>query len=326
MKNLINNNDSSDNQNSILGILPLGTQTINDFIEQFDQPQNKDASKLGANRMQKEEQTHEARNLHHIQPNFAKTLHDESRALFEQSFARFLNKLPIHNGIENRESLNQLDKTQIVQINNTDLENEVLFVLQPSEENRSNSAQLNKPINKLSESNVSKLPISLFQEESWREISSKFTAIYTSKSEDLHQFKAPRDVVDSTKLFDLRQSTFVKETEPNVKIVKEWIGLVVEITKKTIHMELKDKYDTNRVATETGKLPINKVTKADQKKLMVGSIIDIKIGIKHFPNRIQEEFLVTKVREVPRITPKQMRQALNRVSMRRKGSKWNDRT
>ena len=111
---------------------------------------------------------------------------------------------------------------------------------------------------------------------------------------------------------------------PEEKVTKEWVGLVVDITKKTVYMDLKDKYDTNKVATDTGNMPISELSKSDQKKLMIGSIIDLTIWIKQYPDGKQEEFLNTSVREAPRITPKQMRQAIRRARNRLKGYRWND--
>ena len=104
----------------------------------------------------------------------------------------------------------------------------------------------------------------------------------------------------------------------------EWLGFVIDIKGKTIHLDLKDKFDTSKVATDTGKMPIFELSKSDQKKLMVGSIIELTIWIKHLPNGKKEEYLETSVRDAPRITPKQMRQALKRAKKSFKD--WNECT
>ncbi len=120
------------------------------------------------------------------------------------------------------------------------------------------------------------------------------------------------------------KSKITKCHSPKKKITKEWIGLVTDISEKIVYLDLKDKYDTNKVATNTGNLPISELSKSDQKKLSIGSIIDLTIWIKCYPNGKQVEFLDTKVHEAPRITPKQMRQALERARIRLKGYRWND--
>ena len=117
---------------------------------------------------------------------------------------------------------------------------------------------------------------------------------------------------------------FEKHQSQEEIVVKEWVGLVVHISKKTIYLDLKDKCDTNKIATNFGDLPINELSKSDRKKLLVGSIIDLTVKTKRFPDGKRKEFLETKVRNAPKITPKQMRQALERASLRRKGIQFND--
>ena len=120
------------------------------------------------------------------------------------------------------------------------------------------------------------------------------------------------------------KSKITKCHSPEKKITKEWIGLVTDISEKIVYLDLKDKYDTNKVATNTGNLPISELSKSDQKKLSIGSIIDLTIWIKRYPNGKQEEFLNTFVREAPKITPKEMCQALKRAKNRLKGYSWHD--
>ena len=123
---------------------------------------------------------------------------------------------------------------------------------------------------------------------------------------------------------NLGQILMRNHNTPTVEIIKEWVGRVVDIYGNTIYMDLKDRYDQNKIATETGDLPISKLTKSDQKKLMIGSYIDLTIGIKHFPNGIQEEFLKTRVHDPKTVTPEQVRKALKRAKKRMKGIKWDD--